>query len=224
VNFSPRARVGVLISGRGSNLGALIAAARGNDYPAQIVKVISNSASAAGLQLAQDAGISTMVIDHRAYDSRGKFEDVLTRELEDADVDIVCNAGFMRLLTRRFTDRWRDRHLNIHPSLLPAYQGLNTHARALDDGVRIAGCTVHVVREAMDEGPIIAQAAVPVSPQDTVETLAARVLAAEHRLYPSALALFATGDARVVGERVDFAEGLPRTVEATLYVPSLHSH
>ncbi|VAW12938.1 Phosphoribosylglycinamide formyltransferase [hydrothermal vent metagenome] len=216
-----RARVGILISGRGSNLGALIAATLRDDFPAQIVLVLSNTAKAGGLRLAAQAGIAARVIDHKAYESRGGFEDALSAELEAADVDIVCNAGFMRLLTSRFTERWRDRQLNIHPSLLPAYKGLNTHERAISDGVSITGCTVHIVREAMDEGPILAQAAVPTRPQDTAETLAARVLAAEHQLYPHALALFASGAARVVGERVEIAEGLQQTPEAVLYAPPL---
>ena len=216
-----RARVGVLISGRGSNLGALIKATHRKDYPAQIVLVLSNSAKAGGLQLAAEAGIAALVVDHKAYESRGRFEDAMTAELERAGVDIVCNAGFMRLLSPRFTDRWHNRQLNIHPSLLPAYKGLHTHERALGDGVSITGCTVHIVREAMDEGPIIAQAAVPTQPQDTAETLAARVLAAEHLLYPHALALFASGAARVVGERVEITENAGEASETALFAPPL---
>ena len=208
MNFSPQspAPVGVLISGRGSNLGALIRATQGEDYPAKIALVVSNRDDAGGLELARDAGIPTLVIDHRAYETRPEFEMALTTALEAANVDIVCNAGFMRLLTAQFTDHWHNRQLNIHPSLLPAYKGLHTHERALSDGVRITGCTVHVVREAMDEGPIIAQAAVATRGGDRAEELAARVLEAEHQLYPHALALFASGQARVVGERVELSE------------------
>lgn len=223
MRFTPqsRARVGVLISGRGSNLGALIKAAEADDYPARIVKVISNVRDAGGLDLARRAEIDTAVVDHRNFDDRPSFEDVLTTELEDASADIVCNAGFMRILTRRFTDHWRDRQLNIHPSLLPAYKGLHTHERAISDGVRIAGCTVHVVREAMDEGPIVAQAAVTTRPDDTAETLAARVLVAEHRLYPHGLALLACGQARVVGERVEINLSENQVGENMVFAPQL---
>ena len=223
MNFTAEApaRVGVLISGRGSNLGALIDAARAPGFPARIAIVISNRADAGGLEIAAGAGIATAVIDHNGFDGRETFEDALTAALEGAGVDIVCNAGFMRLLTENFTDRWRDRQLNIHPSLLPAYKGLHTHERALADGDRIAGCTVHVVREEMDEGPIVAQAAVPVLPGDDADSLAARVLAAEHRLYPHALALFASGGARVVAERVEIADRAGGDAPPTLYVPEV---
>lgn len=196
-----RKRVGVLISGRGSNLVALLEAARDPDYPAEIVLVISNRPEAAGLDRAAEAGIPTCVIDHTDYTSRPEFETALTDALERADVEIVCNAGFMRLLTERFVERWRDRHLNIHPSLLPAFKGLDTHERALEAGVRITGCTVHVVRTEMDAGPIVVQAAVGVQSDDTPERLAARVLAAEHRIYPLALSLLASGKIRIEGGR-----------------------
>lgn len=204
MKFSPeaRARVGVLISGRGSNMAALIDAAAADGFPAEIALVLSNRADAAGLETAKLAGIATGIVDHRAFATRADFEVELTTRLDAAGIDIVCNAGFMRLLTATFTERWHNRHLNIHPSLLPAYKGLNTHARVLADGVRITGATVHVVREAMDAGPIVAQAAVPVLAGDDADTLADRVLAAEHRLYPHALAMFASGRARIVDERV----------------------
>lgn len=184
-------------------MAALIEAARDPDYPAEIAIVVSNRPDAAGLELAARAGIPVRTVDHTEYDDRASFEDTLTAELDGAGVDLVCNAGFMRLLTSRFVERWHNRQLNIHPSLLPAYRGLNTHERVLADGAAITGCTVHVVREAMDDGPIVAQAAVPVLPDDDPDSLAARVLAAEHVLYPHALALIASGTAKVIGERVD---------------------
>ncbi len=200
--MTARKRVGVLISGRGSNMQALIEAARSPAYPAEIAIVISNRPGAPGLAIAEDAGIATATIDHKLYRSRAAFEAALQKALEAAHVEIVCNAGFMRLLTEGFVEAWRDRHLNIHPSLLPAFKGLHTHERVLEAGVRITGCTVHFVRHEMDSGPIIAQAAVSVAPGDTPETLAARVLAAEHKLYPLALRLVASGAARVEGETV----------------------
>ncbi|MCG8559185.1 MAG: phosphoribosylglycinamide formyltransferase, partial [Hyphomicrobiales bacterium] len=174
----PRKRVGVLISGRGSNMQALIAACRAPDYPAEIVLVVSNRPGAPGLAHAEAAGIATQTVDHKAFATREAFETELDGALRAAQVEIVCNAGFMRLLTGWFVERWRDRQLNIHPSLLPAFKGLDTHQRAIAAGVRIAGCTVHFVRTEMDAGPIVAQAAVPVRADDTPDTLAARVLEA----------------------------------------------
>jgi phosphoribosylglycinamide formyltransferase-1 len=188
-----RKRVAILISGRGSNMAALIAAAEAPDYPAEIVLVVSNRPDAAGLAHAAEAGIATAAIDAKAFADRAAFEGALDDELHRAKVDIVCLAGFMRLLSPEFVGHWRDRLINIHPSLLPAFPGLNTHARALAAGAREHGCTVHYVREGVDDGPIIAQARVPVLPGDTPETLAARVLAEEHKLYPAALALVASG-------------------------------
>jgi phosphoribosylglycinamide formyltransferase-1 len=201
--MSARKRVGVLISGRGSNLQSLIRAAAAKDYPAKIAVVVSNVAGAPGLEHARRAGIAAETIPHRDYASREAFDAALDAALKRAGAEIVCLAGFMRLLTPAFVERWRDRMLNIHPSLLPAFPGLDTHARALQAGVRFAGCTVHFVRAAMDSGPIVAQAAVPVLPGDTPETLAARVLEAEHRLYPLALKLAASGALTVAGERVE---------------------
>lgn len=186
-------RIGVLISGRGSNLHALINACKKPDYPATIAIVISNRPGAPGLQFCEEHGIPTKVVDHKDYPDRESFEIDLSRELIEAKVDYVCNAGFMRLLTAWFVDTWRDRQLNIHPSLLPAYKGLHSHERVIADGVRISGCTVHFVRTDMDSGPIIAQAAVPVLAGDTADQLAARVLEAEHLLYPHALRLVASG-------------------------------
>lgn len=197
-----RLRVGVLISGRGSNLRALVDAARAADFPAEIALVLSNVPDAGGLAIAREAGIATAVIDHRGYKGREAFEQVVDKTLRDAGIEFVCLAGFMRLLTPGFVDAWRDRLINIHPSLLPSFPGLDTHARALAEGVRITGCTVHFVRSKMDVGPIVGQAAVPILPGDDEDRLSARVLAAEHKLYPSALRLVASGRARVEGERV----------------------
>jgi len=197
-----RRRVGVLISGRGSNLQALIEAQMGRDYPAEIVLVLSNVPEAQGLARAEAAGIPALVVDHKRFANRADFDAALDRTLKQAGVELVCNAGFMRLHTESFVRSWWNRHLNIHPSLLPAFKGLHTHARVLDEGVRITGCTVHFVRPEMDSGPIVAQAAVAVLPDDTPESLAARVLEAEHRLYPHALRLVASGAVRVEGERV----------------------
>jgi phosphoribosylglycinamide formyltransferase 1 len=200
-----RLKIAVLISGRGSNLEALLRACAAKDFPAAIELVISNRADAAGLDHAKRAGIATVVIPHRDYPSREAFEAALTHALETAEIELVCLAGFMRLLTAGFVEHWRDRLINIHPSLLPAFPGLDTHARALAEGVRFAGCTVHFVRAEMDDGPIIVQAAVPVLPDDDAERLGARVLAAEHKAYPLALRLIAEGRVRVKDERVEIA-------------------
>ena len=191
-----KTRVGVLISGRGSNLRALIEACKAPDYPAEIVLVVSNVPRAQGLAHAETASIPTRAVNHKDFASRDAFDAALTEALEEAQVELLCNAGFMRLHTEDFVRRWWNRHLNIHPSLLPAFPGLNTHARVLESGVKISGCTVHFVRPEMDTGPIVAQAAVPVLADDTEERLAARVLAAEHRLYPHALRLVASGEVR----------------------------
>ncbi len=194
-------RVGILISGRGSNMMSLIGACNRADFPAEIAVVVSNRPDAAGLARAVEAGIKTVAIDHKLFASRVPFEMKLHQTLLDHGVDLICNAGFMRMLTGGFVDRWRDRQLNIHPSLLPALPGLDTHSRALDQGLMIHGCTVHFVRLEMDSGPIIAQAAVPVLHDDTPETLGARVLRQEHALYPHALALVAGGHVQVHGDR-----------------------
>jgi phosphoribosylglycinamide formyltransferase 1 len=204
-------KVAVLISGRGSNLQALIAACAAPDFPAAIKLVIANRADAGGLAHATKAGIATAIIPHRDYRSREAFDAALTAALEGAAIELVCLAGFMRLLTPAFVAHWRDRLINIHPSLLPAFPGLDTHVRALAAGVRFSGCTVHFVRAEMDSGPIIVQAAVPVLPHDDAETLAARVLAAEHKAYPLALRLIGEGKLRIDGERVEVAgaDGAP---------------
>ena len=195
-------RVGVLISGRGSNLQALIEACRDPDYPAKIVVVISNVPSAQGLLRAEADLILGMTINHKDFASREAFDEALDDALKEAGVEILCNAGFLRLHTEGFVRKWWNRHLNIHPSLLPAFKGLHAHERVLDEGVKITGCTVHFVRPEMDTGPIVAQAAVPVLPGDSPDDLAARVLQAEHRLYPLALRLVASGEVRVEGEHV----------------------
>ena len=195
--MSGRKKVAVLISGRGSNMEALIEAARAADCPFEITAVISNNPGAGGLKTAQSAGIATAVIDHREFDTREAFEEVLYETLLVFAADLVACAGFMRIMTEGFTRRLEGRMLNIHPSLLPAYKGLHTHERALRDGVRLHGCTVHFVTADLDGGPIIIQGAVPVLSGDTADSLAARVLGVEHRIFPRALALVATGQARL---------------------------
>lgn len=197
-----RRRVAVLISGGGTNLQALIDACRRPGASAEIVRVISDRPDAFGLTRAGRAGIPADIVDRRNHGSKAAFEAAVQASLDAAGAELVCLAGFMRLLSPDFVEAWRDRMLNIHPSLLPAFRGLHTHERALAAGVRVTGCTVHVVRAEVDSGPIVVQAAVPVLPDDDRDSLAARVLAAEHRCYPLALELFASGRARVVGERV----------------------
>ena len=201
-------RLGILISGRGSNMRSLIEAARAPDYPVEVAVVISNRPAAEGLEFAKAQGIPALGLDHTRYEGREHFESQMQSVLTAAKVDLVACAGFMRLMTPGFVEKWRDRMVNIHPSLLPSFKGLHTHERAIEAGVLVAGCTVHVVRTGMDEGPIIAQAAVPVLAGDTSETLASRVLAAEHLLYPHALALFARGGARVDGEKIVFNQSI----------------
>jgi formyltetrahydrofolate-dependent phosphoribosylglycinamide formyltransferase len=189
-----RKRVAILISGRGSNMAALIEAARAPGYPAEIVGVFSNVADAPGLAVAAAQGIPTAARPHRDYADKPAFEAAMDEVLAGWRADIVCLAGFMRLLSPAFCTRWAGRLINIHPSLLPRHKGLHTHQQALADGVTEHGCTVHFVTPGMDEGPTIAQARVPVLPGDTADTLAARVLVEEHKLYPRALAMLARGD------------------------------
>jgi phosphoribosylglycinamide formyltransferase 1 len=197
-----RKRVAVLISGRGSNMAALIAAARSTTYPADIALVISNRADAIGLADAQGAGIPTAVIDHGAYGGdRESFDRAIAATLDRHAIDLVCLAGFMRLLTSWFVRRWEARMLNVHPALLPAFKGLDTHRRALAAGVKIHGASVHFVVAGMDSGPIVAQGAIAVHDDDDVESLAARVLAVEHRIYPLALGLLAAGRVQLTGKR-----------------------
>ena len=197
-----RKRTAILISGRGSNMRALIERARSPSFPAEIVLVASNRPDAAGLIFAKDNDIACAVVDHKIYAGREEFERSMQVLLELHRIELICLAGFMRMLTPWFIGHWQGRLLNIHPALLPAYRGLDTHARALADGAKIHGCTAHFVVAAMDEGPIIAQAAIAVRDSDTPDTLASRVLAEEHAIYPDALACVAEGRLRVEGNRV----------------------
>jgi phosphoribosylglycinamide formyltransferase 1 len=190
----PKKRVAILISGRGSNMQALIEAAKAPDYPAEIVGVFSNRAAAPGLAIAASHGIATASLAQSKFPSRDMFEDVMTQTLESWHADIVCFAGFMRILGNDFIDHWLGRMINIHPSLLPLYKGLHPHQQALDAGAVEHGCSVHFVTHGMDEGPVILQAKVPILPGDDAETLAARTLIAEHRLYPEALRMLAAGE------------------------------
>jgi phosphoribosylglycinamide formyltransferase-1 len=212
-----RRRTAILISGRGSNMRALIEAARRPSYPAEIVLVLANRREAEGLDHARDHGVATAVVDHKIYAGREAFEGSLQAMLVAHRIELLCLAGFMRLLTAGFVASWHGRILNIHPALLPAYRGLNTHARALADGVKIHGCTVHFVVPAVDEGPIIAQAAVAVCDDDSPATLSARVLQQEHQLYPLALELVASGQIEVTGNRVRILA--PTSEPAALFVP-----
>ncbi len=185
--------LGVLISGRGSNMVALAQACARDDYPAQIAVVVSNQPGVAGLDKAAAMGLSTELIDHRDFPDRDAFEARLIELLQQHNVQLVCLAGFMRLLSRRFIEAFRDHILNIHPSLLPSFPGLRVHEQALEHGVRISGCTVHLVTEDLDAGPILLQAAVPVQQDDSVDALAARILEQEHQIYPEAVRLFVEG-------------------------------
>ena len=194
-------RVAILISGRGSNMAALIDAAKLADFPAEIVTVISNRADAAGLERAAAGGIPTTVIESRPFGKdRGGFEAVLQRALDENNVDLICLGGFMRLFTAEFVQRWYGKMLNIHPSLLPSFPGLDPHGEALATGVKISGATVHFVIPETDAGPIVMQGAVAVADDDTAETLAARILGVEHRIYPEALRLLASGKVRLEGD------------------------
>jgi phosphoribosylglycinamide formyltransferase-1 len=195
-----RLKLAILVSGTGTNLQALIDACKEPGFPAAIVMVISNRPGVRALERAAAAGIPAEVINHKAFATRAAFDAAIHARLDASGADLVCLAGFMRLFTDGFVERWRDRMINIHPSLLPAFPGRHTHERALDAGVRFTGCTVHYVRPEMDTGPIIVQAAVPVHPDDTVERLRERVLSAEHRSYPLAVRLIAEGRVRVVDE------------------------
>lgn len=190
-------RVVILISGRGSNMSALIEAAGDPNYPVEIVGVISDNADAMGLKSAAAQNIDTNAITKADYPTKAALDEALDAELTRMNADIVCLAGYMRLLTPGFTEKWAGRIINIHPSLLPLFKGLDTHTRALESGMRVHGCTVHFVTAGMDDGPVIAQAAVPILPDDTEATLSARVLTVEHQLYPLALRLVATGKARM---------------------------
>jgi len=212
-------RTGVLISGRGTNLQALIDAAAKPDFPAEIALVLSNVADAPGLQRAAKAGIATKTIPHRGHGSREAFDILVDAALREANIDLVCLAGFMRVLSDSFVRRWEGKLINIHPSLLPAFKGLDVHQRVLDAGVTISGCTVHFVVTELDSGPIIAQAAVPVLTGDDEEALAARTLEAEHKIYPMALGLLAAGRVRLEKGRALF-DGVPPN-KGALFNPAL---
>lgn len=197
-----RKRVAILISGRGSNMAALIAAAKASDYPAEIALVLANVPAAPGLVRAKEAGVATAVLDHKPFGKdRAAFEAALQAQLDQHAIELICLGGFMRLFTAAFVQRWHGRMLNIHPSLLPSFPGLDPHGQALRAGVRISGATVHFVIPETDAGPIIVQGAVPVAADDTVATLEARVLTIEHQIYPLALALLAQGRAKLVEGR-----------------------
>jgi phosphoribosylglycinamide formyltransferase-1 len=205
-------KAGVLISGSGTNLQALLDAAAKPDYPAEIVLVISNKGQAYGLERAQAAGVATLVIDHGDFENREGFDAALDAALRDAGCDLVCLAGFMRILSAGFVERWHDRLINIHPSLLPSFRGLDAQTQALAAGVRIAGCSVHFVRAEMDAGPIIVQGAVPVLDGDDADSLSARILEVEHRIYPRAVRLIGEGRVTVEGDVVRISgEGLNGT-------------
>ncbi len=195
-----RRRTAILISGRGSNMAALIAAARAPDFPAEIALVLSNKPDAPGLAQAKSAGIAVAAVDQKIYAGRDEFEASMQILLDIHRIELICLAGFMRILSASFVNRWRGRILNIHPSLLPAFRGLDTHRRALAAGVKVHGCTVHFVEPELDAGPIVAQSAVAVREDDTPETLAERVLEKEHQLYAQALALVASGRVRIEDE------------------------
>lgn len=212
-------RITVLISGRGSNLGALIAHARAGHIAGAITQVISNRPDAAGLALGRDAGIATTALDHLGHGTREAFDAALAKAVDDSEPDLVVLAGFMRVLCADFVRHYAGRIINVHPSLLPLYRGLHTHRRALADGVRIHGCTVHYVTPDVDVGPIIAQGAVPVMPDDDESTLAARVLAVEHRLLPAAVAWHCAGRLVIEDGRVRIGDA-PAGHDAALLVPS----
>ena len=197
-----KTKIAILISGRGSNMEVLVKACAKKSFPAEVVLVLSNRPKAGGLKFAKSKGICTSVIDHTAFEDRDSFEHALHEALKQADVSLICLAGFMRVLNAGFVNQWRARILNIHPSLLPSFKGLHTHQRVLEAGVRFTGCTVHFVRPEMDSGPIISQAVVPIEARDTPETIAAKVLKLEHRIYPEAVRLVAEGRVKVTGNTV----------------------
>ena len=199
-------KLAVMISGSGTNLQAIIDACNTADYPAEIMVVISNRPLAKGLDRARASGIKAVCIDHTQYDDRTVFEADIHACLKENNVELVCLAGFMRLLGSDFVGRWKDRMINIHPSLLPSYKGLHTHQRAIEDGARFGGCTLHFVRPEMDDGPIIMQAAVPIAPEDTEESLIQKVLVQEHIIYKAGIRMIAEGCVRVSGRRCVFKD------------------
>lgn len=204
---STRKRAAIMISGGGSNMAALIAASQEPDYPVEFVGVISDHADAGGLAKAKAAGVPAFAFERKSYASKAAHEAAILDHLAGLELDLVCLAGYMRLLSPDFIGAWRGRIVNIHPSLLPLFPGLHTHQRAIDAGAKLAGCSVHFVTEGVDEGPVIAQAAVPVLEGDTAETLAARVLKAEHKLYAAALRKVAAGEFATDGDAKLFSFG-----------------
>jgi phosphoribosylglycinamide formyltransferase-1 len=202
--LTKKVRTAVLISGRGSNLAALIEACRDPKFPATIALVFSNVETAEGLKIAAAAGIPTKALSHRSFASREEFDAAIDKALADANIELICEAGFMRIHSDGFVRKWEGRMLNIHPSLLPAFKGIRVHQQAIEAGVRISGCTVHFIVPELDSGPIIAQAAVPVYPDDTAETLQARILVEEHKLYPAALKAVAEGSVRLKNGKAVF--------------------
>ncbi|MCX8569433.1 MULTISPECIES: phosphoribosylglycinamide formyltransferase [Hyphomicrobiales] len=215
-----RRRTVILISGRGSNMASLIDAAADPDFPAEIVGVISDNADAKGLGIAASRGIATKVVTRADHASKDAHDRAIDTELATFGAEIVALAGYMRLLTSGFVEKWQGRMINIHPALLPSFKGLDTHSRALEAGIRVHGCTVHFVTPAMDDGPIIAQAAVPVLIDDDEPALSARVLKAEHRLYPLALKLFAEGKVRMDGNRTAFSGFTDATSQDHIAAPT----
>lgn len=216
-------RIGVLISGTGSNMKVLAQACQQDDYPAEVCLVISDKPGVKGLDSASEMGIAALAIPRKDYASKAEHEAAILSALDDADLDFVCLAGFMRILSGDFINKWEGRLINIHPSLLPLFPGLHTHDRAIEAGCKVHGCTVHFVTEGMDEGPIIGQAVVPIIPNDTADTLAARVLKTEHILYPHALKLLASGKVRMSpDEKTEFldADGAEAPIDEAQYLIS----
>jgi len=214
-------KIAVLISGRGSNLQALIEACADPEFPAEIVLVFSNKPTAKGLERAREAGLATEALDHKSFANRESFDAEVSRIVKNAGADLICLAGYMRLLSEDFVKDWRNKLINIHPAILPAFKGIHVHERALELGVRITGATVHFVRMGTDEGPIIIQGAVPVLADDTPETLEARVLSVEHKIYPEAVRLIALGKVRVVSERVQISGATQEAAEPIIVPPPL---
>ncbi|MEN8722899.1 MAG: phosphoribosylglycinamide formyltransferase [Alphaproteobacteria bacterium] len=206
-------KIAVLVSGRGSNLKALAAACAQPDFPAEIALVFSNRPNAQALSIAADYGIPTQTLDHKEFEDRTEFDAAVSEIIDQSGAQLVCLAGYMRLFSEEFVNRWRDRMINIHPALLPAFKGLHVHERAIEAGVKITGATVHFVRLGTDEGPIIIQGAVPVLPDDTPETLEARILTVEHKIYPEAVRMIAQGHTRIVNERVEIVDEAPSVAD-----------
>jgi phosphoribosylglycinamide formyltransferase-1 len=219
-----RLKVGVLVSGNGSNLQTLIDLCAAPDFPAEIALVISNKPGVGALDRAARAGIPTQVIPHQEFPDRIAFDQAIDASLRAAGIEFICLAGFLRVLSEMFVELWRDRIINIHPSLLPSFTGLHTHRRALEAGVRFHGCTVHIVRPVLDDGPILVQAVVPVLPGDDEQALAARVLKAEHRIYPLALRLVAEGRVTVEGTRARIDEDFLDATDLLTNPPDRPSH